>query len=118
MQLYNQTKEIVLSSDVVLATNYFTRLKGLLGKKEFRNKAIIIKPCQQVHTWAMRFPIDVLFLNKDSQVLAMELELQPWKVSKKYKEAITVIEAEAGTFSRSGVSTGDVLTIKKVHEHG
>lgn len=115
-QLVNQTKTVVLVECVNEAFNSWTRMKGLLGKKEYPNQALVIHPCQQVHTWFMRFPIDLIFIDPMQKVIAKEQNVKPWSLSKKRRDAVAVIEAEIGVFSDDKVTIGDVLTIEKVDE--
>ena len=61
MRLINQTRGTVLAENIIFANTPAKRLKGLLGYKNFLNsQALIIKPCNCVHTLFMRFAIDVL----------------------------------------------------------
>ncbi len=113
-RLRNKTTSRSLVKRVKWAKSHLLRVKGLLGKKSYREQALIIHPCQQVHTWFMAFPIDILFLDKDYKVIAIERGLKPWAISQKQVDAAMVIEAEAGVFSEDRVTVGDELTIEKV----
>ncbi|NEU30510.1 DUF192 domain-containing protein [bacterium LRH843] len=109
----NKTKAITLVERVEWTENGWSRFKGLLGKKAFTNRALVIQPCNQVHTWFMCFSIDVLFINNQNEVIAKESALKPWAVSAKQRNATAVIEAEAGVFSNEKVDIGDVLEFVK-----
>jgi uncharacterized membrane protein (UPF0127 family) len=53
----------------VVADSFFTRLRGLLGRRELsRDEGLLIRPGSSIHTWFMRFPIDVVFLDRDLRV--------------------------------------------------
>lgn len=117
LSLWNKSKQLMIVDHVDVAFHCFVRMKGLIGKKEYKDRALLIKPCQQVHTWFMTFPIDVLFLDENDRVIAKQQRLRQWKVSKKMKRAVTVIEAAADVFSDEKVTVGDELMIKKVVAH-
>ncbi|MDP2928216.1 MAG: DUF192 domain-containing protein, partial [Candidatus Omnitrophota bacterium] len=97
MRLINQTKNTVLAEDVFIANTPFKRIKGLLGRKVFLpNQAIILDPCNSVHTFFMRFAIDILFVDKDYKVIKAILKLDPNRITRIYWQAIRVIELPAG----------------------
>ncbi len=112
-ELWNKTKKKRIVAYIDVAKHPFKRLKGLLGKRNYENRALLIDRCQQVHTWFMQFPIDVLFLDENGIVIAKQ-RLKPWSVSKKMKRAVAVLEAEVDVFSDDRVTVGDELIIKKV----
>lgn len=118
MILRNKTKSIVLLEKIDYTKNRWQRMKGLIGKGSYQNRALVIQPCNQVHTWFMRFSIDVLFIDIDNRVIAKELELKPWSISLKLPKSVAVIEAMAGTFSDGEVSIGDVIEFEKVNNDG
>ena len=101
----------VIAGEACEARNLWSRLIGLIRRREFPpGSALIIPRCNHVHTFGMRFPIDVLFLNSDNIVLAGE-SLRPWTISKRCRGASKVIELPAGTISESGISSGDQLSL-------
>ena len=110
MRLINQTKNSILADEVVVADNFFTRLNGLLGKKHLqKGKALIIRPCNAVHTFFMRFPIDVIFIDKDYKVIKIISCLKPFSFGGVCWKAILVIEFPSGTLNSSNVGLGDSL---------
>lgn len=68
-------------------------------RKKPHHKAIMFKPCSSIHTFFMRFDIDVLFLNENMEVIKKLEALKPGKVIMPVKDAKVVIEAEAGSFN-------------------
>ena len=114
MNLRNKTNSLILVEHADLTKNMWQRMQGLLGKKIYLNRALIIRPCNQVHTWFMRFSIDVLFIDHQNRVIAKELDLKPWAISKKQPKAVAVIEAAAGVFLDEKVCIGDLLEFEKV----
>ena len=88
------------------------RLKGLIGKKSFKKgEALIFRNCPSVHTFGMRFPIDLLFTDKRLKVLASVQDLKPYAFSPFVARASFTIELPAGTLMESHTEVGDELTL-------
>ncbi len=112
MRLINQTKNTVLAKDVFIAGNPFSRIKGLLGKKTFlTDHAIILEPCNSIHTFFMRFPIDVLFLDKDYKVIKALHNFHPNRVSLVYWSSMRVVELPAGKLNLTNTQAQDQLQL-------
>jgi uncharacterized protein len=87
------------------------RRRGLLGRDGLaEGTGLVIAPCSSIHTFFMRFPIDVLFAGKDGLVLSMRHSLGAWRVALSFR-AFAVIELPAGTIARTGVVRGSVLEV-------
>ncbi len=111
MRLINQTKNTILAEEVYFADTPAKRIKGLLGRKNFASKeALIIKPCNSVHTFFMRFPIDLLFINKNNQVIKLIPNLAPFRLSPICVSSCFVVELPAGVIEDTLTSQGDQLT--------
>ncbi|ABO50636.1 protein of unknown function DUF192 [Desulforamulus reducens MI-1] len=114
MQLINQSTGRLVASQVGLAKTFWQRLKGLLGKKELPpGHGLAITPCYSIHTCFMRFPIDVVFLNKHGKVLHLIEHMTPWHFSPIIWNAVTVIELPFGSLQSSLLKPGDVLIFQK-----
>lgn len=88
--------QTVIVSQLKLANNFLTRLKGLIGAAPLSaQQGILISPCQQVHTHFMGFSIDVVFLDKQLKVLHIIHNMPPWRFSKFIKSAYYVLELPA-----------------------
>lgn len=112
MKIINKTKNTFLAGEVALADTPFKRIKGLLGRKEFRHgQALIIKPCNSIHTFFMRFSIDVLFLDNDNKVVATISCLKPFRFSPIYFNANLTVELPAGTIERTFTEKGDTIQL-------
>ncbi len=112
MRLINQTKNVVLAEDLFIADTIFTRIKGLLGRSMLLpNQALILDPCNAVHTFFMRFPIDILFLDKENRVIKAISDLRPNRVSRTYWKAKRVVELPAGRLILTNTGTKDQLEI-------
>jgi uncharacterized membrane protein (UPF0127 family) len=99
----------VLAS-VEIAGDHRARAKGLLGRDDV-DGALLLRPARSVHTFGMRFPIDVAFCDADLRVLEV-VSLRPRRVTRPRWRAGAVVEAELGAFDRWGVHVGDQLEVK------
>jgi uncharacterized membrane protein (UPF0127 family) len=87
------------------------RMRGLLGRRSLRSgEGLLLKPAGSVHTFFMRFPIDVVFLDRDLSVLGVTPELRPWRTAGR-RGARAVLELPAGEAGRRGVRPGDRLEL-------
>jgi len=87
------------------------RRRGLLGRDDL-DGALVLRPCRHVHTFGMRFPIDVAFCARDGQVLRTR-SLAPWRVGPLVLRAAFVVEARAGAFERWGLRVGDCVEVRE-----
>jgi uncharacterized membrane protein (UPF0127 family) len=109
----NKSKNTVLARRIFLADNPLSRMKGLLGRKALGvSEAMVIKPCNAVHTFFMRFPIDILFIGKDNRVIRVVCGLKPFRFSPACFSAHFVIELPAGSIQDSCTTPGDQLSIE------
>ncbi|MBI4707618.1 MAG: DUF192 domain-containing protein [Candidatus Omnitrophica bacterium] len=114
MRLLNQTKNIVLAQKLIIADNFWSRTRGLLGRSSLaQDTALLIKPCNSIHTFFMRFSIDALFLDKNYKVVAMLFALKPFKFSSIFWQARYVVEFSAGSISASQAQVGDILAVQE-----
>lgn len=110
MQLINKNNNIILADNVLIAGTIWTRLRGLLGKKEFKpGSTLIIKPCNSVHTFFMQFPIDVLFVDHQDKIIKIIPQMPPWRITSIYFNAAYAIEFPANTIQRTSVKVGDQI---------
>ena len=113
MKIINTTKNVTLADNVALAQTAVSRLKGLLFYKEFRNgQALIIKPCNSIHTFFMRFPIDVIFLGANDKIIKIHQGMKPFKATPIYFKSNFVIELPAGIVEATGTTASDILSIE------
>lgn len=113
MKIINLTQNTLLASEAKVADSLFKRLKGLLGKRELlKGEALILKPCNSIHTFFMRFPIDVLFVSKDNRVIKAILRLKPFRLTCIYCNATFAIELPAGIIQSTSTHQDDLLLIE------
>jgi uncharacterized membrane protein (UPF0127 family) len=114
-QAFNQTRQLYLATNLAVAQTHWSRLRGLLGASagDFRNGCgLWIRPCRGVHTLAMRFPIDVVYLDPDGTVVHLERELRPWRFAPVRMQAASVLELPQNTVASTGTALGDTIEIK------
>lgn len=111
---YNRTRQAYLATELAVADTHLTRLFGLMGMSATHfgaKKGLWIVPCRGVHTMAMRFPIDVVYLDANKVVVHLEENLRPWRVAPVRWRAATVLELPSNTVSRTHTSVGDAIDI-------
>ena len=85
-----------LANAVEGAFDSATRNRGLLGRDSFSpGSALIIAPCTSIHTWFMRFPIDVLFVTKGGEIKKISPAVGPWRIAVAWN-SFAVVELPAG----------------------
>ena len=110
-KIVNLSKNSELAGKVLVADSFFKRIRGLLGRKELESgEALIITPCQQIHTFFMRFPIDIVFLDAKFKVVSLHSNLPPWRITPLHWQAKLVIELPANTIIRTQTVKGDLLS--------
>jgi uncharacterized membrane protein (UPF0127 family) len=112
MRAFNPRSGKYIASNVVEADTIFKRVKGLLGRDSLPlGEALWLRPCKSVHTIGMKFPIDILFLAKDNEVVGVQENIPPNRFSAFVFKAAGVLELPADAISESGTKVGDLLEI-------
>jgi len=112
--VYNKTRETFVATEAAVADSYLRRLVGLLGKtKRWARQGcgLWIVPSRGIHTIGMLFPIDLIFLGKEREVVHVEEYVRPFRISKVSLKADSVLELPPHTIYRSGTQVGDQLEI-------
>ena len=95
-----------------VADNAWTRFKGLIGVRDLpQGDGLAIIPCSGVHCMFMSIPIDVVYVNRDHRVAALDRNMKPWAVGRMYRGVHYVIELPAGTIELTGTQVGDQLLV-------
>ncbi len=111
---FNRTREAYLATRLRMAGSHWSRLRGLMGTAAENfpaGQALWIVPSRGVHTLAMRFPIDVLYLDGNKVVVYAKANLQPWRVAPVRMQAASVLELPGNTLRSTGTSVGDQIEI-------
>ena len=94
-----------------MAGDSTTRRKGLLGRDSLdRDVGFVIAPTQGVHTFGMRFPIDIVGVSRDGRVVKMRAEVPPKRVVFALR-AFAILELAPGVARRAAISVGDCLVV-------
>ena len=109
--LINARTNQIVATDIEIADTSETRRKGLLGRESLDPAAaLILVPCFSVHTAFMQFPIDLLFVDRDGEVVRVVRNLEPWRIA-----AHAVVELAAGVIGLDDVRVGDRLYLSAEH---
>jgi uncharacterized membrane protein (UPF0127 family) len=112
VSLINARTEEIVASAVEVADTSAARRRGLLGRDAIDvASALVLTPCWAIHTAFMRFPIDVVFVNRDGLVRRVARQIAPWRVAIA-PGAQAAIELAAGTAQARGVKVGDRLYVR------
>src|ERR1700726_1657574 len=98
--VYNKTRETFVATEARVADSYVRRLGGLLGKTKRWARlgtGLWIVPSRGVHTVGMLFPIDIIFLSKEKEVIHVEEHVRPFRISAVSLRAMSVVELPAHT---------------------
>jgi uncharacterized membrane protein (UPF0127 family) len=94
---------------VTSATTPWARMVGLLGRASLpRDEGLWLAPAWSIHTWAMRFPIDVVFVDHDGRVVRIVEAMRPWGLVSE-RRARAVVELAAGRARELGLAVGSPL---------
>jgi uncharacterized membrane protein (UPF0127 family) len=109
LQVSNLTRHTVLATRMEVADSGPKRNKGLLGRERLsREEGLWILPCQAVHTFGMRFPIDLVYLDRKKQIKKLRSKVPPSRLSACLL-AHSVLELPPGTIRATQTQPGDTL---------
>ncbi len=112
MKAFNSRSRQYIATEVNTADTALKRMKGLLGRESLPlGEALFLKPCNWIHTIGMKFPIDIVFLGKDSTVVGAEESIPPNRFSSFVLRARSALELPAGTIAASETRLGDVIEL-------
>jgi uncharacterized protein len=112
MRAFNRTSGKELARNLSVAATAISRMKGLLDRQALPwGEGLLIRPCKGVHTFLMKFPIDVVFLDKNNRIIETVENLQPHRMTKVLWSSMSVIELPAGTMLASESVVGNEVVI-------
>ncbi|MCB0271840.1 MAG: DUF192 domain-containing protein [Bdellovibrionales bacterium] len=92
------------------ALTFWSRLRGLMFTSKLpSDHGLWIKPCNSVHTFFMKFPIDVIFLSDDLTIVEVYKRVKPFRITKLVRTSTSVLETNAGFIDQFQLSCGDQL---------
>ncbi len=119
MKFFNATKKIDVTGRLEIAEKFFERLKGLMFRKNIDDGyGLLIRQCDGIHMFFMKFPIDAVFLKtlrtadgKEAYKVVRIIEgIKPWRISPYVLEADSVLEIKSGK-SKNNISVNDILEV-------
>jgi uncharacterized protein len=118
---FNRTRRAYLATDLSIADTHWSRFRGLMGADPavFREgRGLWISPSHGVHTFVMRFPIDVAYLDERKTIIYIAENLKPWRMAPVSMKTSSVLELPVNTLNATGTTVGDEIeiTVGKVQE--
>jgi hypothetical protein len=109
-RILNVSKGTVVAEDVAVARSFWGRFRGLmLRRKMASGEALLIEPSASIHTAFMRFPIDIVFLDREKQVVKVAENVRPFRAA--LSRGHSALELRAGSAGKANVVEGDRLVI-------
>jgi uncharacterized protein len=113
VSVVNTTRNTVLGERIGVAETSLTRMVGLLGKRGLEpGTGLLIMPSQAIHTVAMKFPIDVLFVDRNWRVVSIRPAMPPYRMTGIQWRARCVIELPSGKILETSTEVGDQLSVE------
>jgi uncharacterized membrane protein (UPF0127 family) len=110
----NHTRNTVLAESADMADTSAKRRTGLLKHERLNpGEGLWIVPCESVHTFFMKFPIDLVYLDKQKKVRKVRHRVPAWRLSV-CLSAHSILELPAGTLEQTGTQVGDELVVEKL----
>lgn len=114
MKVIHKKTNYVLAKDLKVARTIGERTLGLMFIKEMKGfDALLIDPCNSVHNFFVRFPIDLVFLSKDMKIVKLIKCFKPWRMTGIYFKAKKVLELPNGTIT-DDMQVGDEVEVQYV----
>ncbi len=111
---FNRTRTTYLATNLLIASTHWSRFRGLMAtdcSRFTRGQGLWINPSHGIHTFAMRFSIDAVYLDRERIVIHIEEALKPWRLAAVRIQASSVLELPAGTVRESKTVVGDQVDI-------
>jgi uncharacterized protein len=108
----NVTKGVAIASELEIATSFAARSQGLLGRAGLKpDTGLLIDPCSSIHMWFMRFPIDVIFLDKKNRVVGLRRNVKPWGMAWSWR-GVKTLELPVGVIAATRTQLGDIVAFQ------
>jgi uncharacterized membrane protein (UPF0127 family) len=104
---------VLVLEDVSLADTFWSRLCGYMFREIPHKSAIMFEPAPGIHTFFMKFPLDVIFLDKSNRIIKVYRNMKPWRHTFFHFNSLRVLEVPAGRFPLD-IKEGDILEVQSV----
>lgn len=112
MKVYNSTRNVCIGENIEMADNFISRTFGLIPKQLLKSgEGLVIKPCCSIHTFFMRFDIDVVFINKKGKVVAVYSDVKPFRILPIHISSYFVLELCSGEIENKNIQKGDIIQL-------
>jgi uncharacterized protein len=112
--IYNVAKGTTVAEKAGRAASFLARGRGLMLAPPLAvGEGLVIEPCNSIHMFFMRYPLDVIFLDEDGVVLFMYRGIKPWRLGRVVRRAKCAVELPEGTIAASRTEVGDKLQLGK-----
>jgi len=113
INLIDENKKELIAAEIMEANSFFDKLFGLVTRRKLKGReGFLIKNCSSIHTFWMRYSIDVVFLDKNNQVLAIYYDLKPFRTTPFIKNAFFALELKSGVVKKSSLKPGDLISFE------
>jgi uncharacterized membrane protein (UPF0127 family) len=110
-RVLNETKGTIVAEDLSVARSFWSRFRGLMLRNGMgESEGLLIEPSGSVHTAFMRFPIDVVFLDRELNVVKVAENMKPFRAA--LSRGHSALELVAGGARKAGVEKGDRLVVE------
>ncbi len=110
MQILNQTQNTILADNAVIADTFASRSVGLLRHTSLpQGEGLVLTQCQSIHMFFMKFPIDVIFVDRNKNVVGLVRGIKPFRMSPYFWRSDCAIELPAGQIDRTKTALGDKI---------
>lgn len=104
----------VICERVEVANTFFKRFMGLMYRKSLgENEGLLLEPCNQIHTFGMKFSIDTITISSDNKIRYIDERVVPHKVRPLIKDGKKVLELTSGTIEKYGLELGDMIEFRE-----
>jgi len=112
--LWNRRTGQPIATRLLPAFDSAARRQGLLGRTGLaEGEALVLAPCSAIHTAFMRFPLDLIFLNRAGTVLKTAPDVPPWRIRAAWR-GFAVVELAAGALAASDCRRGDTIEVRTI----
>jgi hypothetical protein len=110
MRIVNQTRNAILVNQGCVSATFWSRLRGLLGRSHLeRGDGLVLVGEKSIHTFFMKFPLDVLYVDKNYQVIRADINMIPYRLGPFIGRCAYVVEMPVGMIAATATEVGDQL---------